>query len=116
MNTTKLTMIAFIRNRVMFLYLGKSWVRLNLITMEYHTFGETTNVLDMKVQASNLKSWLLENRETFEAIMKPGGTKSEPPHTRKTVPPVTATNRVSLRQGLDNMVKDLLSKRKEVSS
>jgi hypothetical protein len=111
MNTTKLTMIAFVRNRVMFLYLGKSWVRLNLITMEYHTFGDTTNVLDMKLQASNLKSWLLENRETFEAIMKPG--KSEPPHVRKTLPPA-GTKRVSLRNGLDNIIKDLL-KKKEAS-
>jgi len=35
---------------------------------------------------------------------------------RKTVPPITNKKPVSLREGLDNMVKDLLSKRKETTS
>jgi hypothetical protein len=101
---------AFVRNRVLFLYFGKDWVRLNLVTMEYHSFGNPTEVLALKIQASALKSWLIDDRSTFEAILKPGKTKSEPPHIRKTVPP-TSNRPVSIREGLDNMLKDLLSKR-----
>lgn len=109
----KITHTAFVRNRVLFLYSGKDWVRLNLVTMEYHSYGNETETTALRIQASALKTWLLEDRGTFELILKPG--KSEPPHLRRTLPPVSVKP-MSLRRGLDAMLKDLLSKKKEVTS
>lgn len=120
--TKPATMSAFVRNRTMFLYLNKSQVRLNLVTLELHSLGEGIDVTDLKIQACAIKSWLLDDRMTFEMILKPSASqppdeKVDPRHTCDTVPPPPLEKPIAsvgaLRQGLNAMITDLLSKRKK---